>query len=70
MKNSWIKIRCSDTDLVVLRKVAELTGTDVSTFVHVTARREWRRLVKAAPLPVTEETVTARVSSKARRRSV
>jgi hypothetical protein len=64
MKNSWIKIRCSDLDLAVLRGVAELMGADVSTSVHVIAREKWRRLKKAPALP----TVPAPpVTSKGRR---
>jgi hypothetical protein len=64
MKNSWIKIRCSDVDLVVLREVAELIGTDVSTAVHVMSREKWRRLNKAPALPTAP---TAPSANKGRR---
>ena len=52
MKHSWIKIRCTDTDLAVLREVADLLGADVSSTVRLLAREKWRELNKAPPLPV------------------
>jgi hypothetical protein len=52
MKHSWVKIRCTDTDLAVLREVAELLGVDVSATVRLVAREKWRELRKAPPLPV------------------
>jgi hypothetical protein len=55
MARTWIKIGCSDTDLAVLREVAEQMGLDVSSAVRAMAREKWRELNKSPPLPVTSK---------------
>jgi hypothetical protein len=55
MKESWIKIRVTPTDLACLREVADQLGSDVSSTVRLLAREKWRELAKSPPLPVTSK---------------
>jgi hypothetical protein len=55
MMHTWLKIRCTETDLAVLREVADLLGVDVSSTVRLLAREKWRALHESPPLPVTSK---------------